>query len=141
MSVPEWIAKWESQESKSVAPRLSKEEVLLILQKSPDSVTVVDLRNDRDNGFITQAAHIPATEIDGPSDIGPKLVDPIVAAKPSTELIVIHCNSSARRASYVAGWATDYTSKTSGPAVRILDQGIVGWLQGGTEFQPETTRP
>lgn len=140
MSVPEWLKKWEFAESATVSERAPKEAVLELLEKDPNSITVVDLRNDRERGYITKAVHIPATTIQGPEDIKSKVVDPILKEKPDTKVIAIHCNSSGRRASFVGGWLDDYVKKNpSGLKVEILHEGIVGWLAGGPEYELETT--
>lgn len=138
MSVPEWLAKYEDQQLATVALRLPKEDVLKLLETSPETVTVVDIRNDREKGFITKAVHIPAPTVEGPAEIGAKFIEPILEKAPDTKLIVVHCNSSARRASYIGGWADDYL-KGKDVDVAILDEGIVGWLKGGDEFAGETT--
>lgn len=140
MSVPEWLKKWEVAEPETVSVRVPKEDVLKHLETSPDSYTVVDLRNDRERGYITKALHIPATVVDGPEDIRVKVIDKILAEKPNTKTIAIHCNSSGKRASYVAGWLDDYLKKNPQDLkVEIVHEGIVGWLNGGSEFEPETT--
>jgi len=140
MSVPEWLKKWEIAEPETVSVRTPKEEVLSALENSPDTITVVDLRNDRERGYITKAVHIPATTIHGPEEIKSKVIDPILEVKPETKTIAIHCNSSGKRASYVAGWLDDYLKKNpSDLKVEILHEGIVGWLAGGEKFEPETT--
>lgn len=140
MSVPEWLKKWETAESTTISERVPKEKVFESLQTSPDSITVVDLRNEQERGYITKAVHIPATDINGPDDIKAKVLDPILRGKPQTKQITIHCNSSAKRASYVAGWLDDYLKEhPQGVKVDILHEGIVGWLGKGSEFESETT--
>lgn len=140
MSVPEWLKKWEIAEPKTASVRVPREETLTALEDSPDSITVVDLRNDRERGYITKAVHIPATTIDGPEDVKAKVIDEILAVKPQTKTIVIHCNSSGKRAGYVAGWLDDYLKKNPQDLkVEILHEGIVGWLAGGEKFEGETT--
>lgn len=139
-SVPEWLEKWKFAQAEKEPPRAPKEQVLEQLETSPDSLTVVDLRNDRERGYITKAIHIPATTIDGPADVKAKIVDPVLEQKPETKTIAIHCNSSAQRASYVAGWVDEYFNKNhSDLKVEILHEGIVGWLAGGPKFDSETT--
>lgn len=139
MSVPEWLKKWESAQSATVSKRIPKEEIFKSLKTSPESVTVVDIRTERERGYITQALHIPATDIDGPSDIKSKVVDVVLKERPATKKITIHCNSSALRASYVAGWLDDYLAQNpQGVEVDILHEGIVGWLSA-PELESETT--
>lgn len=140
MSVPEWLNKWENAQSQTEAARVPKEEILTALEETPDSITVVDLRNDRERGYITKAVHIPATSINGPDDVKEKVIDKILAVKPETKTIAIHCNSSRQRAGYVGGWLDDYLKKNhQNLNVEILNEGIVGWFAGGDKFEGETT--
>lgn len=139
-SVPEWLKKWEGSKSETVSVRTPREEIFAHLQTSPEDITVVDLRNDREKGYITKAVHIPATTIDGPTDVKAKVIDAVLAAKPETKLIAIHCNSSAKRAGYVAGWLDDYLKENElDLKVEILHEGIAGWLASGHQFDAETT--
>lgn len=139
--VPEWLATYEAQQLQTEPVRISKESLLESLKTQPDSVTIVDLRNEQERGSITQAVHIPATVVGGPSEIKEKFIEPILGAKPTTERIVIHCNLSGKRASFIGGWAQDYV-EANGPSnvkVEILHEGIVGWLNGDQQFKEETT--
>ncbi|GEQ69239.1 hypothetical protein JCM33374_g2910 [Metschnikowia sp. JCM 33374] len=143
-SVPEWIEKWEPKQSAVEPPRIPKEELLETLKTAPKSVTVVDLRNELERAYITKAVHIPATKIHGPEDVQEKLVAPVLEKYPETEKIIIHCNSSAKRASFVGGWAKekiDADAANGAPKVdvEILHEGIVGWLSGDESFKSETT--
>ncbi|KAM9919572.1 hypothetical protein OXX59_007845 [Metschnikowia pulcherrima] len=141
MPVPEWLEKWQDEQSSTEPPRLPKEELLSKLKTTPKSVTVVDIRNEQEKGYITSAMHIPATIINGPNDIQEKFIRPILEQNPKTEEIVIHCNSSAKRASYIGGWAKDHIDQygPSNVSVEILHEGIVGWLAGDDANRSETT--
>lgn len=139
--VPEWLDKWELLQLPKNTSRLQNKDLFSRLQSNPKSVVVVDIRNEQENGRITLAVHIPATDVEGPADIQEKFLAPALKANPSAELIVIHCNLSAKRASYIAGWAEDHLEKY-GPhnvKVQILHGGIVDWL-GNDDFASETTR-
>ncbi|OBA23120.1 hypothetical protein METBIDRAFT_9426 [Metschnikowia bicuspidata var. bicuspidata NRRL YB-4993] len=140
-SVPDWLAKWGSEQLETKPHRMSKDELLAILKSAPETVTVVDLRNDRERGYITKAVHIPATVIEGPTDIQNKLVGPVLAQFPQTKKIVVHCNLSAKRAGLIGAWGKDHVA-ANGPQdvdVQILHEGIVGWLAAGDDFKDETT--
>lgn len=141
--VPVWLEKWQTQQLATEPRRVPKTELLTTLKKSPKSVTVVDIRNELEKGFITQAVHIPATIINGPEDVNEKLVTPVLEKYPETSKIVLYCNLSAKRTTYVGGWAKDYVDN-HGPKnvdVEILHGGIVDWLTGDELFLSETTIP
>lgn len=129
ISVNDWLDRYP--EPKSTASRLSADELLQLLKKNDSSTTILDLRNDRAPGFIKQSVHIPATSISGYSDIERVVLDKLLESNKNLKLIVVHCNSSKKRASKVAGWIQDHINekKVSDYAVTILDKGIVGWLE------------
>lgn len=139
--VPEWLVEHESEVLDLPIHRIPKEELLELLKNKPEEIAVVDLRNDiEDKGVIKKALHIPATVINGPADVNRALFAPIEKQKPGAKKVVLFCNLSRKRPTYVGGWAKDYLAKTGKQDLEIviLDGGITGWVQGGDEFKDET---
>lgn len=139
--VPQWLVEYESEVLDLPIHRIPKEELLELLKSKPEEIAVVDLRNEiEDKGVIKQALHIPATVINGSADIERGLIAPVQEQKPGAKQIVLFCNRSGKRPTYVGGWAKDHLAKTGhqGLDVVILDEGITGWVQGGDEFKEET---
>lgn len=138
LSVPDWLEKYSGP--KNEPSRTSREEVFKLLQEG-DETLILDLRNDREPGYITHSIHIPATEICGYEEIKEKVLVPIAQQFPKTRLIVVHCNSSGRRASKVGGWLEDYSREhNTAVKVTILHEGIKGWLAAGAPFDSLVTK-
>lgn len=132
ISVELWLEKYP--EANTVSSRTSREEIFKQLGESNDAL-ILDIRGDRAPGYIRKSIHIPATDVDGYEDVKTSVLDPLFAAYPQTKLIVVHCNSSGRRASKIAGWLDDYLKENGGDfKVTILHEGIKGWLAAGAPY-------
>lgn len=138
MSVNEWLEKYP--EPASVATRTSREEVLKLIEENPKQVAILDLRGERAPGYIRDSVHIPAPTIEGYEQLKSAVLDPIAKQRPEAKLIVVHCNSSGRRASKVGGWLDDYNKEHGGVQATILHEGIVGWLGAGEPFESHLVR-
>lgn len=139
LSVPDWLEKYPDPQSEP--SRTSREDVLKLLQNGNGETLILDLRNEREPGYINHSIHIPATEIGGYQEIKEKVLVPIAKQFPKTRLIVVHCNSSGRRASKVGGWLEDYSKEhNTDVKVTILHEGIKGWLAAGAPFDSVVTK-
>lgn len=139
--VPEWLVEYENEVLEMPITRIPKEELLELLKSRPAEVAVIDLRNEQeDKGIIKKALHIPATLINGAADVERSLFTPIQEQQPTAKQIVLFCNRSGKRPTYVGGWAKDYLAKNGrlDLDIVILDEGITGWVKGGEEFKDET---
>ncbi|KAG2732079.1 hypothetical protein G9P44_004496 [Scheffersomyces stipitis] len=138
-TVAELIEKWleEYPAEKAEASYSTPEEVLDLINKSPETTTVVDLRNDREPSVLKTSVHIPATGIAGYDDLKARVIDVVTEQKPEVKNIVIHCNSSRKRAVRVAGWIQDYINENDVKdyKVTILKGGIAGWFNLDEPYQ------
>lgn len=133
MSVNAWLNAHD--EPKAHATHSSPEEVLALLRDHPSTTLVLDLRNDRDNRYLSNSVHIPATSLSGYKNIKTELIEPLLAEKVALETIVVHCNSSKSRGPKVAGWIEDYIEETdSALKVTVLDGGIDRWSELGVPY-------
>lgn len=140
-TVPEWLVEYEADVEDVPITRITKEELLVQLKTSPNEVALVDLRNEiKDKGAIRKALHIPATIIHGPNDVQESLLTQVRKQRPDARRIVLFCNRSGRRPSYVGGWVKKHLEKEKSNEwdVVILDEGIAGWVRGGDKFKDET---
>lgn len=128
LTVNEWLETYPNP--KATASYTPAEEVLKLLETTPESIAIVDLRNDRDGGYLKESVHIPATTLTDPKKIKEEAIDIVKAARPSADTIIIHCNSSRQRASKTAGTIQDFLddNNVSDLKVTILQGGIAGWL-------------
>lgn len=128
--VIEWVNLHEG-DSNTVTKRLSAESVLKLLQEKPETISILDLRNDRDPAILQRSVGIPATTLTNKANIKHEVIDKLIQENPNLDLIVIHCNSSRKRASIVGAWIQDYLDSNPNEKyqVAILDGGIVGWLE------------
>lgn len=126
--VKEWLDLYP--DPRSVAARLSANDTYNLLTDGK-SATILDLRNDREPGIIRNSINIPANSISGYPEVKEKVIDRMYELNPLLEYIIVHCNSSKRRATKVAGWIQDYIeeNKITNLKVAILDGGITGWLE------------
>ncbi|KAK6456460.1 uncharacterized protein RJT20DRAFT_128366 [Scheffersomyces xylosifermentans] len=138
-SVAAAIQAWLEQypDARSKASYTSPSEVLDLLEKSPETTTVLDLRNDRTPSYLQHSIHIPATGIAGYDALGSTVIDQIKKENPDLKNIVVHCNSSKKRAAKVAGWIQDYIEENDVKDynVTILEGGIAGWVQLDEPYQ------
>ncbi|WPK25545.1 hypothetical protein PUMCH_002865 [Australozyma saopauloensis] len=140
-SVPQWLTDHQDQVTDTPIYRVTKEELLELLKNDEPGLAIIDIRNEQeDKGVIKKALHIPATVVDGPSGINEHFLEPVLDWQPQTKKIVLYCNSSGKRTTYIGGWAKDYLASIDRQdlEVVILDEGITGWVKGGDEFKDET---
>lgn len=128
LTVPQWLQIYE--DPKSQATYTPAEEVIKFYNE-PESFIVLDLRNDREPGYLKNSKHLPATELTGYGNIKSEIIDKLITSETSkVKTIVVHCNSSKMRASKVAGWIQDYINETKADfSVTILQGGIVRWKE------------
>ncbi|RKP30508.1 hypothetical protein METBISCDRAFT_23240 [Metschnikowia bicuspidata] len=138
--VTQWLDEYKDEVVDVPILRIPKEELLELLKKNPEQVAAVDLRNEiEEKGVIKKALHVPATVIDGAADVERGLLLVVLEQKPQAKQIVLFCNRSGLRPTYVGGWAKQHLEKTGlDVEVVILDGGITDWVTGGVEFQDET---
>lgn len=132
ISIEDWLNTYP--DPVSVSSRTSREDAIQLLQNSDEAV-ILDIRGDRSPAYISRSVHVPATDVDGYEQVKPKILDVVFASYPKTKLIIVHCNSSAKRASKIGGWLDDYLKENGGDfKVTILDEGIKGWLAAGAPY-------
>ncbi|KAG7195377.1 uncharacterized protein KQ657_003906 [Scheffersomyces spartinae] len=126
--VVEWLKVYP--EPKTTASYTEADEVLTLLKTTPETIAIIDLRNDRDPGYLKESVHIPAITLTDPKKIREEAIDLVKEAKPTAETIIVHCNSSKQRAVKVAGTIQDYLDQNNVPdlKVTVLKGGIAGWL-------------
>lgn len=135
LTVKEWLQSYPNPHA--TASYTPAEEVLSLLESTPETIAIIDLRNDREGSYLKESVHIPATSLTDPKKIKEEAIDRVKAVKSTADTLIVHCNSSRQRAAKVAGTIQDYLDENniSDLKVTVLQGGIAGWLPLGEPYK------
>ncbi|KAL1995861.1 hypothetical protein VTN49DRAFT_727 [Thermomyces lanuginosus] len=126
----------EIPEPKTVAPTLSREEVLDWLRSGKRvagrNFVLVDVRrNDFEGGTIRGSLNLPAQSL---FLTLPTIYNVLAATQ--VQDVVFYCGSSRGRGPRTAGWFADYLADKQGHSLKcwVLEGGIKGWVKAGPEY-------